>query len=196
MKCAASDEIMRSACANVSRFGGWPVMRCLFRGSTSASASGCRARFRLNNVSSVGEAVGWVTALLRLCREGWIAWRVHLMSSLRFWLLPPGFRQVARQRGHCRYFYPIPPRDPLLLHVKHRDGVEARHQRTVERPHGGDEGRVLARFEQGRNHRVDGGVPGSHVVPRTGNVGRLAAPVEGLLVAGGQRLIPAVLQHV
>ena len=72
MKCAASDEIMRSACAKVRRFGGWPVMRCLLSGSTKASASGCRARFRLNNVSSVGEAVGWVTALLWLCYEGCI----------------------------------------------------------------------------------------------------------------------------
>src|SRR5689334_3020812 len=146
MKCADSDEITRSACAKVRRFGGWPVMRGLLRGSTSASASGCRARFRLNNVSSVGEAVGWVTALLRLCRGGWVAWRVHFWriqfeSSLRVRLLPPGFRQIARQRGHCRYFYPIPPRNPLLLHVKHRDGVEARDQCAVERPHGGDKGR-------------------------------------------------------
>src|SRR4029450_3714277 len=81
MKCAASDEIMRSACAKVSRFGGCPVMRCLLGGSTSASASGCRARFRLNNVSSVGEAVGWVTALLWLCYEGCTTWRVYLANS-------------------------------------------------------------------------------------------------------------------
>src|SRR5512138_1299681 len=117
MKCADSAEIMRSACAKVRRFGGWPVTRCLLGGSTSASASGCRARFRLKSVSSVGEAVGWVTALLRLCHGGCITWQVYSASSLRFRLLPPGFRQVARQRGHCRLFYPIPPSNPLLLHV-------------------------------------------------------------------------------
>src|SRR4029077_10299601 len=65
MKWAASAEIMRSAWAKVRRFGVWPVMRCLFGGSISAGASGCRARIRLNNVSSVGEAVGWVTGSLR-----------------------------------------------------------------------------------------------------------------------------------
>src|SRR5437762_1956757 len=67
--------------ADRERFGGCPVMRCLLRGSTSASVSGCRARFRLNNVSSVGEAVGWVTALLWLCHEGCITWRVHYLAS-------------------------------------------------------------------------------------------------------------------
>src|SRR5256885_2752234 len=201
MKCADSDEIMRSACAKARRFGGCPVMRCLLRGSTSASASGCRARFRLNNVSSVGEAVGWVTVLLWLCHEGCTTWQghfwqVHLASSLRFRLLPPGFRQIARQRGRRRLFYPIPSRYPLLLHVNNGDSVEARHQDAVERPDRGDEGRLLARLEQRRDQDVDGGLLRSHVIPRAGNVGGLAAKVEGLLVAGGQRLIPAVLQHV
>src|SRR6478736_893340 len=182
---------MRSACAKVRRFGGWPVMRCLFGGSTSASASGCRARLRLNSVSSVGEAVGWVTALLRLCQG-----LGRFAGSLRFRLLPPGFRQVARQRGGGRMFYPIPPRNPLLLHVKDGDSVEARNQGAVERPHRRDEGRPLARLQQHRNQGVDGRLLRPHVVPRTGSVGGLAAKVEGLLVAGGQRLIPAVLQHV
>src|SRR4030095_9853854 len=156
MKCAASDEIMRSACAKVRRFGGWPVMRSLFGGSTSASASGCRARFRLNNGSRVGEAVGWVTALLRLCHEG-----CTVGDSFRFRLLPPGFRQIACQRGCYRPFYPIPARDPLLLHVNNGDSVEARYQGTVERPHRGDEGGAPARLEQRRHQGVDGGALGS-----------------------------------
>ena len=84
----------------------------------------------------------------------------------------------------------------MLLHVKNGDSVEARHQGTVERPHRGYEGRPLARLEQHRNHGVDGRLLRPHVIPRAGNVGGLAAKVEGLLVAGGQRLIPAVLQHV
>src|SRR5206468_3113553 len=154
-------------------------MCCLLSGSTSASASGCRARFRLNNVSSVGEAVGWVTALLWLCYEGCTTWQGHLASSLRFRLLPPGFRKIARQRGRRRLFYPIPSRYPLLLRVNNGDSVEARHQDAVERPYRGDEGRLFARLEQRRDQGVDGGLLRSHVIPRAGNVGGLAAKVEG-----------------
>src|SRR6202043_4104136 len=121
MKCADSAEIARSASAKVRRFGGWPVTRCLLDGSSSASASGFRARIRRNNPSSVGETL--VTGSLRL----------------RLRLLPPGFREIPGQGGSCRTFYPIPARDPLLSDVKQRDSVEARHQDPVKRAHRRDE---------------------------------------------------------
>src|SRR6202051_207495 len=172
MKCAASAEIARSAPAKVSRLGGCAVTRALLRGSSSASASGFRARTRRNNPSSVGEALFWITGSLRL--------------SLR--PLPPGFREIARQGGGLRPFYPIPPRDPLLLHAKHRDNVKARHQHPVQRRHRRDESGMLTRLQQGRDHGVDGGIPGAHVVSCTLDARRLAAPVEILLVARRQRL--------
>src|SRR5882757_7258328 len=152
MKCAARAEIARSACAKERRLRVWPVMRCLLRGSTSASESGCRARTRLNRASSVGEAVGWVTGSTSVAS-----------LRLRVRLLPPRLRQIARQRRGRRPFYPIPAREPLLLHVKQRDSVETRHQDPVQRPHRRDEGRLLARLQQRRDQRVDRGVPGAHV---------------------------------
>src|SRR5437763_238510 len=97
--------------------------------------------------------------------------------------MPPGLRQIAGQRGGRRPFYPIPAREPLLLHVKQRDSVETRHQGPVQRPHRRDEGWPLARLQQGRNQGVDGRVLGAHVIARTRDIGGLAAPVEGLLVA-------------
>src|ERR1700688_4438011 len=112
MKCAASAEIARSAPAKVSRLGGCAVTRALLRGSSSASASGFRARIRRNNTSSVGDTLFWITGSLRL--------------PLR--PLPPGFREVAGQSGSLGPFYPIPPRDPLFLNAKQRDSVETGHQ--------------------------------------------------------------------
>src|ERR1700710_812019 len=118
MKCADSAVIARSACAKVRRLGGWPVMRALFRGSASASASGCLASTLRNNPSSVGVALIWITGSLGsriTCFED------HLVSGsfgLRLRPLRPGFRQVSGQRGGDRSFYPIPACDPLLLHVK------------------------------------------------------------------------------
>ena len=110
--------------------------------------------------------------------------------------LPPGFREISGQGGGLRPFYPIPARDPLLLNVKHRNSVEARHQGPVQRPHRRDESGMLARLQHGRDHGVDGGVLGAHVVSRALIVRGLAAPIERLLVARRQRLIPAVLDHV
>src|SRR5260370_29361637 len=166
MKCADSAEIARSACAKVRRFGGCPWTRCLLSGSSSASASGCRARIRRNNPSSVGDALVWITG--------------SLWSRVR--LLPPGFREIPRQGGSCWPFYPIPARDPLLLNVKQRDSVEARHQGPVERPHRGDESGTLARLQDGRDQGVDGGVLRTHVISRARDVGGLASPVERLFV--------------
>src|SRR5260370_35471909 len=138
MKRADSAEIARSASANVRRFGGSAVTRWLLGGSSSASASGFRARIRRNNPSSVGEAL--VTESLGL--------------GLR--LLPPGFRKISGQGGSCRPFYPIPARDPLLSDVKQRDSVEARHQDPVKRAHRRDERGMLARLQHGRDQGGDG----------------------------------------
>ena len=57
MKCADNAAMARSASAKVSRFGRCPVMRGLLSGSSSAKASGCRAKIRRNNPSSVGDAL-------------------------------------------------------------------------------------------------------------------------------------------
>ena len=63
MKWADSAVIARSASAKVRRLGGWPVMLALLSGSSSANASGVRARIRRNNPSSVGVALGWITGI-------------------------------------------------------------------------------------------------------------------------------------
>ena len=76
-----ADEIIRSACAKVRRLGASPVMRGLLAGSTSASASGCRDRTRLNSVSRVGEAVGWVTASLQCNHFGCGSGLYHQVSG-------------------------------------------------------------------------------------------------------------------
>src|SRR5262245_18824539 len=191
-KCAASADMARSACAKVRRRVGRPVMRGLLKGSSSAKAFGCRARMRWKRTSRVGEALGWVTEF------GCIA---SLASFLRIGLRlirlpPPGFRQIARQRYGRRPFYPIPSGDPLLRHVKQGDSVEARHQDAVERPHRRDEGRPLPRLQDRRDQRINRGLLGAHVIACAGNIGGFRAPVEGLLIAGRERLIPAVLDHV
>src|SRR5450631_805208 len=63
MKWADSAVMARSASVKVRRLGGWPVMFALLSGSSSASASGVRARIRRNNPSSVGVALGWITGI-------------------------------------------------------------------------------------------------------------------------------------
>src|SRR5258707_6296840 len=180
MKCADSAEMARSASAKVRCLGGWPVMRCLFWGSRNASASGCRARTRRNNPSSVGDALFWITGSFRS----------------RFRLLPPGLGEISRQGGGTWPFYPIPARDPLLSCIKQRDSVEARHQGPVERTHRRNEGGMLARLQHRRDQVVDGGVVGAHIVSRAQGICSSASPIEELLVAGRQRLIPAILDHV
>src|SRR6202035_1712057 len=185
MKCAASAVIARSASAKLRRFAGWPVTRGLSSGSTSAKASGLRARIRLNRTSSVGDVLVWITGSLRL-------------SSLRSRVrpLPPGFREIPRQGGGLWPFYPIPAGDPLLLRIKQRDSVEARDQGTVERANRRDESRTLARLQERRDHGVDRRILGAHIVARALDVRGAAAPIEILLVTRRQRLIPAIPDHV
>src|ERR1700733_12569708 len=118
MKCADSAEMARSACAKVRRLGAWPVTRGLLRGSISASASGWRPSTRRNSPSSVGDGVFWITG-----KESF---------GLRCRSLPPGLREIPRQRDGRRPFYPIPACDPLLSDVKNGDDIEARDQGPVE----------------------------------------------------------------
>ncbi len=84
----------------------------------------------------------------------------------------------------------------MLSGIKQRDSVEAGHQGPVERTNRRHEGGVLAGLQHGGDQGVDGGVLGAHVVAGALDVGGLASPVERLLVARRQRLIPAVLDHV
>ena len=86
---AASAEIARSACAKVRVRGAPSVKLSRLGGSTSASASGWRTPARRNRSSSVGGAA---------CRPDAFA-EDHGASSRLQVLLPPGFRQIAEQRG-------------------------------------------------------------------------------------------------
>src|SRR5436309_11110540 len=180
MKCAASEEMARSASAKVRRFAGKPVTRCLLMGSSSASASGFRASIRRNNTSSVGDAAVWIT------------------ESLRFLVRPspPSFREIAGQRSGIWLFYHIPACDPLLLNTKHRNCVKPRHEDPVQRPHRRNKIRMLAPLQHGRDHCVDGRVPDAHVIARALEFGGLAPPIKRLLVSRRQRLVPAILDHV
>src|ERR1700761_5920528 len=180
MKCAASAETARSACWKVSRFGARPVTRSLLTGSISAVSSGCRARTRRNSPSRCGDGLFWMTASL----------------CLRFRSLPPRLREVSHHGGGYRPFYPIPARNPLLCDVKYGNCIETRYQGAVERPHRRNEVRALPGRQQGGNHRVHCLALGAHIVPRPRTVGRGTSPVEPLLIARRQRLVPAVRDHV
>src|ERR1700704_6136850 len=165
----------RSACANVRRRGDCPVTRGLSGGSASASASGWRASSRRNKPSSVGGAAVWITG--------------SLLGRLR--LLPPGFRQISRERGGCWPFFPVPAGGPLFRGVVQGNCIEAGHQGAVERPYCGHEFRVLARRQHRRDQGVDGGILRAHVIAGALIVRRFASPVEQLLIAGRERLVPA-----
>ena len=60
-------------------------------------------------------------------------------------LAPPGFRQVAVQRGPRRMLDIGPARHPLRRQIKQRHDVAAGNQHAVERAHRGDEIGALAR---------------------------------------------------
>ena len=110
----------------------------------------------------------------------------HGSFGLRVRSLPPGLREIPAQGGGCWPLYPIPAGDPLFLNVKQRNCVEPRHQGPVQRPNRRDESGTLAGFQHRRDHGVDGGVFGAHVVSRALVVRSLASPIERLLVARRQ----------
>ena len=55
---------------------------------------------------------------------------------------------------------------------------------------------MLARLQHGRDQGVNGGIFCAHVVSRALVIRGLASPIERLLVARRQRLVPAILDHV
>ena len=55
---------------------------------------------------------------------------------------------------------------------------------------------MLTRLQQCRDQDVDSGVFCAHVISRALNVRGFASPIERLFVAGRQRLVPPVLDHV
>src|SRR3984957_1122378 len=195
MKCAANADMARSARAKVRRLGGWPGMGCFLGGSSNASASGCRARIRRNSPSSVGDMLVWITRSLRLQELGLQELGLN-EPGLTDRPLPPRFREISGQGGSLRPFYPIPSGDPLLLNVKYRDSVEARHQGPVQRTHRRNKRGMFPRRQHGRDHGIDGRVFGAHVVSRTLIIRSLAAPIKELFIARRQRLIQAILDHV
>src|SRR5437016_7971827 len=61
--------------------------------------------------------------------------RTSPRGSLALRLAPPGFQEIAVERGRGRAADDGPARDPLRRQMKQRDNVEAREQRAVERAH-------------------------------------------------------------
>src|SRR5215211_4496679 len=118
-------------------------------GSTSASASGrrrtlCRKMASKVSASLAGGKPGEPKEALALVTP--------VSSILR--LPPPGFRQIAVERGRTRMCDVRPMRDPLIRQMKQRHDIKAGHQHAIERTDGGDEAGAVAR----RQHRFDHGV--------------------------------------
>src|SRR6516164_7383653 len=126
--------------------------------------------------------------LLRRPAENDVSWRLRLA--------PPGFGKITIERGRRRSADRGPTRDPLGRKIKQRDDVETGDEHAIERAHCGDEIAAVLRFQERGDHRIDGRTLDAHVIARAGLVGGGRPPIEGLLVAGRQRLVPAVLDHV
>ncbi len=89
-----------------------------------------------------------------------------------------------------------PARHPLLRREIQWHHIESRQQHAVERAGGGDEVVAAGGAEHLGDHGVDRRRFDAHVVAAALLVGRRRAPIEQLLVAGRQRLLPAVIHHV
>ncbi len=110
--------------------------------------------------------------------------------------MPPGLVQIAVERGRGRAADRGPMCHPLPRKMKQRNRVEAREQHPVERAYRRDEIILPLGAQQRCDHRIDRGALHAHVVAGAGLVGGGRAPIERLLVAGRQRLVPAILDHV
>src|SRR5258708_36605869 len=89
-----------------------------------------------------------------------------------------------------------PSRYPLGRQMVERNDVDTRHQHTIKRPYGGDEGAALARVQESADHGIRCNAARTHVIAGAGSIGRSRAPIERLLIAWRQRLVPAALDHV
>src|SRR5215470_7504193 len=130
-----------------------------------------------------------VRGAMRRCQvtENDVSWRLRLA--------PPGFGKITVERGRRRSCDRRPTRDPLGRKIKQRDDVETGNEHPVERAHCGDEIAAIFRFQQRGDHSIDGRTLDAHVIAGPGLVGGGRPPIEGLLVAGRQRLVPTVLDH-
>src|SRR5499427_10411619 len=126
--------------------------------------------------------------LLRRPAENDVSWRLRLA--------PPGFGKITIERGRRRSADRGPTRDPLGRKIKQRDDIETGDEHAVERAHRGDEIAAVFRLQERADHRIDGRTLDAHVIAGPGLIGGGRPPIEGLLVAGRQRLVPTILDHV
>ena len=80
--------------------------------------------------------------------------------------------------------------------MEERDDVIAGQEHAVERAHGGDEMIAGVRREQGIDHGIHRLPIDAGIIEGPLGAGGLAAPAEGLLIAGRQRCRPEILDHV
>src|SRR5262245_42955608 len=111
-------------------------------------------------------------------------------------LLPPRFRQIAEQRRLGGMRDSRPTRHPLRGWEIKRHDIKAGKQYSIERASGGNEIIAGCRPEHGADHGVDCFRPDPHVIATALLIGGGGPPIEQLLVAGRQRLLPAVFDHV
>ena len=89
-----------------------------------------------------------------------------------------------------------PARHPLDGREVKRNHVEARQENAVERSRRSNEVLPCRGAEHRCDHRIDRLRFDPHVVAAALLIGCRRAPIEQLLVAGRERLLPSVLDHV
>src|SRR5262249_40310639 len=155
----------------------------------SGRAWGRRRAVRLNRSSSVARPSA--AAISRLSRGSSM-----IMAGPSFWLSPPGFGKEAHQRRLPRVLDRRPTRNPMVREMEQRNHVEAGDQHAIERAHGGDHLGAGLGLEQCADQSVDGGTLDADVIATASLIRGGRAPIEGLLVARRERLVPTVRYHV
>src|SRR5262249_45992341 len=89
-----------------------------------------------------------------------------------------------------------PMRDPLTGEMKQWDDVVARQQQAIERTHRRNEAVAILGLERRLDHRVDRLALHAGIVERAFGACGLAPPAKRLLVPGGERDRPVILDHV
>src|ERR1700675_2208531 len=150
------------------------VMFSRLGGSARTSASGWRTPARRNRSSSV--------AAMPMGRPP--SPRIMDIASWLEILLPPGFRQIAEQRGPRGMLDSGPARHPLHWREVERHHIEARQKHPVECARGRDKICSRRGAEHRGYHSVDRLRFDAHVIAAALLVGGGRAPIEQLLVAG------------
>src|ERR1700738_75595 len=122
--------------------------------------------------------------------------RWPMIASWVLGLAPPSLGEVAIERGRHRTADSCPSGNPLLRQVEQWDGIEPGDQKTSERPPCRHKIGPRLRLQQCGYHGVDRCTLDAHVIAGARLIGGSRAPIKRLLIAGRQRLLPAVLDHV